>query len=223
MTWFYISPFNLITIWHFPLYAQSCACQCSLSWAFLRREYAEQIYRLTPGSAVSQAWYSVKPHFVPEDNKVLAREREGSSRKSSRGYSFVRCFVVTRQGRGGAAKACQPLAPTLPPAISPRPVTKQPFASSTLSPSISLSPSHSSRLPRYSTLRETLLDLSRNKQAYSALPFPPRRDLRPVIRVKTQDCRATFEDIAPLVIRRKIEPVGLKRVLNSKLNISDAL
>jgi hypothetical protein len=92
------------------------------------------------------------------------------------------------------------------------------LASFTLSLSISLSLSYSSRLPRYSTLRETLLDLSRNKQAYSALLPSPQRDLRPVIRVKTQNCRATFEDIAPLVIRRKIEPVGLKRVLNSKLN-----
>lgn len=59
---------------------------------------------------VRLAWHNglVKSHFVPEDNKVPARER-ARARENAKDllqkvlgrYSFVRCFVVTRQSKRG--------------------------------------------------------------------------------------------------------------------------
>lgn len=102
----------------------------SRSLPLLWREYAEQIYRLTPGRPCL-AWHNglVKSHFVPGDNKVpsrragraRAREREGFSRKVLGWYSFVPCFAVLSTGE--AAKACQPSSSSSPltlPLQSPR-------------------------------------------------------------------------------------------------------
>lgn len=135
----------------------------------LRREYAEQIYRLTPGRPCL-SWHNglVKSHFVPGDNKVpwrvRARARTRRILQESPRVIFL-CSVLCGYSTDETAKACQPFTSTHRDAIpwAPR--------------AVGTDPSIPSRLPVI-PLCETLLDLSWNKQA-----FQPQRDLRLVIRV----------------------------------------
>ena len=139
----------------------------------LWREYAEQIYRLTPGRPCL-SWHNglVKSHFVPGDNKVPWRARARANTKDPPGKSSgdIPLFRALWLLDGRSGQSLSTVHPEIPFPEHPR--------------AVSSDPSIPSRLPVIPLYEITLLDLSWNKQAF---PTPTR--FTPCNSRLNRDCR----------------------------------